>query len=160
MPVAVELPLAPYKATIQLVFERLILITSAGFALACSSAVSVAVATSLFGASDAKSMEKLRNAADLFAHAGATYGLGFFSSVLAILVPVSRLDHFDRRMAAMAFLPPTYFLFLAPLWASLWATLTFGRGMQMMFDHIPVWRFFALLPTLLVMIPTFFLLLL
>ena len=124
-------PLSRHKVALQRAFERTVLITSAGFALAASSAVSLAVATSLFGSSDTESMTKLKNAAHVLGAAAATYLLGFTSSIVAKLIPISQLEQILRRQLVLA-LPMTAtccFIFMAPFWSIHWATIFLCKGM-------------------------------
>ena len=129
------LPLSRHKVSLQRAFERTALITSVGFALAASSAVSLAVATSLFGSSDAKSMTKLKIAAYVLSAAAATYGLGFTSSIVAMLMPISQLEQILPGQLVLA-LPMTAvccFIFMAPFWSIQLATLLLVRGMAEIF---------------------------
>ena len=93
------LPLSRHKVALHRAFERTALIASVGFALAAgSAALSLAVATSLFGSSDAETMTRLKNAADALSIAAGIYGLGFTTSVVAMLIPISHLEqiHHDQ----------------------------------------------------------------
>ena len=117
-------------------FERLNIIASVGFALAAGSAISLAVATTLFGSNDPGSMTNLKNGAKALCVAAAIYGLGFTSSVLAMLIPIERLELIspDDLKIVGGIMSFSIIVFLAPLWSVHWATFILGHGMTIIFS--------------------------
>jgi hypothetical protein len=129
-------PLSRHNIALQRSFERTALITSVGFALAAGSAISLAVATSLFGSSDAKSMTKLKDGAHALGAAAATYGLGFTSSIGAMLIPISHLEQIPPGQLVLlsSMMTAVYcFIFMTPFWSIYWATCFLARGMTLIF---------------------------
>ena len=136
-------PISRHNEVIQRTFDRLILISSVGFALAAGSAISLAVATSLFGSTSPLSRTELENAAREFGVASAIYGTGFTSSVVAMFIPMSRLEQ-SPSIVTTLIVAPSFVLFLAPFWCIQWATVFFGSGMVYIFGFAPFGPIFLL----------------
>ena len=133
-------PISRHKGTIQHIFERSILVSSVGFAIATSSATSLAVADSLFGESDDRAMLRLWVSAYAFGTATVVYGLGFITSVMAVIIPISDLE--ERLQLRAKVTMSSYYIFfgcfiiyLAPLWSVAWATSLLFNGVFGLFPR-------------------------
>ena len=131
-------PISEHRDAIRSTFDRLILISSTGFALTAGSSTSLAVATSLFGSEGRVSEAKLRDAARMLGISTAIFGIGFTSSVVATLIPLSQLERAEAlRIVKILIVAPSFVVFLGPLWAVQWATLIYGQGMISIFGLKP-----------------------
>jgi hypothetical protein len=90
----------------------------------------------LFTSNSQESKDKLKKAARQLAVATAIYGLGFTSSFVAMLIPMSRLEH-PKPIVTVLLVPPSFVVFLAPLWSVQWATMILGQGMISIFGDEP-----------------------
>ena len=149
-------PISRHKRSIQRIFKPLILVSSVGFAIATSSAISLAVATSLFGETDDWAMNTLEESADAFGAATVVYGLGFITSVMAVAIPLSALEQrLQVRIRAKRSITiivcslqvGCFVIYLAPLWSVAWATSLLFIGVFGLFPRRVV-RLAVLLGTL------------